>query len=35
VLEQGRIVDSGTHEELVRSSAFYRQLVRTQLVGQA
>jgi ABC-type multidrug transport system fused ATPase/permease subunit len=34
VLEQGRIVDSGTHDELIRSSAFYRQLVQTQLVGQ-
>jgi ABC-type multidrug transport system fused ATPase/permease subunit len=34
VLEQGRIVDAGTHEELVRSSTFYRQLVQTQLVGQ-
>jgi ABC-type multidrug transport system fused ATPase/permease subunit len=34
VLEQGRIVDSGTHDELIRSSAFYRQLVQTQLVAQ-
>ena len=34
VLEQGRIVDSGTHDELIRSSAFYRQLVHTQLVAQ-
>jgi ATP-binding cassette subfamily B protein len=35
VLEQGRIVDSGTHEELVRTSGFYRQLVQTQLVAEA
>jgi ABC-type multidrug transport system fused ATPase/permease subunit len=35
VLEQGRIVDSGTHEELIRSSGFYRQLVQTQLVAEA
>jgi ABC-type multidrug transport system fused ATPase/permease subunit len=35
VLEQGRIVDSGTHEELLQTSGFYRQLVQTQLVGQA
>jgi ATP-binding cassette subfamily B protein len=34
VLEQGRIVDIGTHDELVRTSGFYRQLVQTQLVGQ-
>jgi len=34
VLEQGRVVDSGTHDELIRSSAFYRRLVQTQLVGQ-
>jgi ATP-binding cassette subfamily B protein len=34
VLDQGCIVDSGTHDELVRSSAFYRQLVQTQLVAQ-
>jgi ATP-binding cassette subfamily B protein len=35
VLEQGSIVDSGTHEELVRTSGFYRQLVQTQLVAEA
>jgi len=34
VLEQGRIVDSGTHDELVHSSPFYRQLVQTQLLAQ-
>jgi ATP-binding cassette subfamily B protein len=33
VLDQGRIVESGTHDELLRSSTFYRQLVQTQLVG--
>jgi len=35
VLEHGRIVDSGTHDELIQSSTFYRRLVQTQLVGQA
>ncbi len=35
VLESGRIVESGTHDELIRTSTFYRQLVHTQLVGQA
>jgi ABC-type multidrug transport system fused ATPase/permease subunit len=35
VLDTGRIVDMGTHDELIRSSTFYRRLVQTQLVGQA
>ena len=35
VLDQGRIVEAGTHDELLRTSTFYRQLVQTQLVGQA
>ncbi|HUK35332.1 MAG TPA: ABC transporter transmembrane domain-containing protein [Vicinamibacterales bacterium] len=34
VLDAGRIVESGTHEELIRTSRFYRQLVHTQLAGQ-
>jgi len=34
VLDEGRIVQSGTHIELIQSSAFYRQLVQTQLVAQ-
>jgi ATP-binding cassette subfamily B protein len=34
ILDQGRIVASGTHQELLGSSAFYRQLVHTQLVAQ-
>jgi ATP-binding cassette subfamily B protein len=34
VLDGGRIVGSGRHEELVQSSAFYRQLVQSQLVAQ-
>ncbi len=34
ILDQGRIVASGTHQELLRASAFYRQLVHTQLVTQ-
>ena len=33
VLDQGRIVESGTHDELLRTSTFYKQLVQTQLVG--
>ncbi len=34
VLDKGRIVESGTHDALLRTSAFYRQLVQTQLVAQ-
>jgi ATP-binding cassette subfamily B protein len=34
ILDQGRIVDSGTHQQLLQSSSFYRQLVQTQLVAQ-
>jgi len=34
VLDHGRVVDTGTHDELIRSSTFYRQLVQTQLVLQ-
>jgi ATP-binding cassette subfamily B protein len=34
VLDEGRIVESGTHERLLTTSAFYRQLVQTQLVAQ-
>ena len=34
VLDEGRIVDSGTHDELIHTSPFYRQLVQTQLVAQ-
>jgi len=32
VLDAGRIVAAGRHDELVETSAFYRQLVQTQLV---
>jgi len=32
VLERGRIVAVGRHEELLRTSTFYRRLVETQLV---
>ena len=35
VLDAGRIVEMGRHDELIRTSTFYRQLVQTQLVGQA
>ena len=34
VLDQGRIVESGTHAELIHTSTFYRQFVQTQLVAQ-
>jgi ATP-binding cassette subfamily B protein len=34
VLDEGRVVESGTHDRLLQSSAFYRQLVQTQLVPQ-
>ena len=34
VLDQGTIVESGTHDDLIHSSKFYRQLVQTQLVAQ-
>ena len=34
VLDQGSIVESGTHDELIQTSTFYRQLVQTQLVAQ-
>jgi ABC-type multidrug transport system fused ATPase/permease subunit len=34
VLDEGRIVESGTHDALIQTSTFYRQLVQTQLVAQ-
>jgi ATP-binding cassette subfamily B protein len=34
VLDGGQIVETGTHDELLQSSSFYRQLVMTQLVAQ-
>ena len=33
-MDEGRIVESGTHDELLLTSTFYRQLVQTQLVAQ-
>ena len=33
VLEGGRIVSAGTHEELLRSSGSYREMVEKQLYG--
>ncbi len=34
VLDEGAIVEAGTHDELIHTSKFYRQLVQTQLVAQ-
>jgi ATP-binding cassette subfamily B protein len=34
VLEDGMIAASGTHEELLRTSSIYQEIVRSQLVGQ-
>ncbi|HZR22606.1 MAG TPA: ABC transporter transmembrane domain-containing protein [Vicinamibacterales bacterium] len=34
VLDQGLVVETGTHDELIQTSRFYRQLVQTQLVAQ-
>jgi ABC-type multidrug transport system fused ATPase/permease subunit len=34
VLDQGRIIETGTHDQLIHTSTFYRQLVHTQLVAQ-
>ena len=34
ILDRGVIVQSGTHDELLQNSSFYRQLVMTQLVAQ-
>jgi ABC-type multidrug transport system fused ATPase/permease subunit len=33
MLDRGRIVESGRHDELVKTSVVYRQLVETQLAG--
>ncbi len=35
VLEQGGVVDSGTHESLMQSCTVYREIVRSQLGGDA
>jgi len=34
VLEGGRVVEAGRHDQLIHTSTFYRQLVQTQLVAQ-
>jgi len=34
VLDGGRVVEAGRHDQLIHTSAFYRQLVQTQLVAQ-
>ena len=34
VLDRGRVVDSGRHDELVKTSPVYRQLVETQLAAR-
>jgi ABC-type multidrug transport system fused ATPase/permease subunit len=31
VLDRGRIVEAGRHDELLKTSTVYRQLVETQL----
>jgi ABC-type multidrug transport system fused ATPase/permease subunit len=33
VIENGRITDAGRHDELLRTSDHYRELIKTQLVG--
>ena len=33
LFDDGRIVDSGSHEELLRSSALYRDLVKRQMIA--
>ncbi|HEX2836875.1 MAG TPA: ABC transporter ATP-binding protein [Phycisphaerales bacterium] len=35
VMEAGRVIDSGTHEQLLERCALYRQLARHQLAGVA
>jgi ATP-binding cassette subfamily B protein len=34
VLEEGHIVESGTHEELLQKNGFYKELYETQLKGE-
>jgi len=34
VIEHGRVTDAGRHEDLLRQSPHYRDLVKTQLVGE-
>jgi ATP-binding cassette subfamily B protein len=35
VLDNGRIVDRGTHEELLESSSTYQEIVESQLSAEA
>jgi ATP-binding cassette subfamily B protein len=35
VVDDGRIVERGTHDELIRSGGVYAELYRTQFEGQA
>jgi ATP-binding cassette subfamily B multidrug efflux pump len=35
VLDNGRIVDRGTHEELLVSSSTYQEIVESQLTAEA
>ena len=34
VLDQGRIVESGSHEELVKQNRYYARLIRNQLSAE-
>jgi ABC-type multidrug transport system fused ATPase/permease subunit len=35
VLDQGRVVEQGTHAQLMQLAGYYRQLVQTQYLGEA
>jgi ABC-type multidrug transport system fused ATPase/permease subunit len=35
VMDRGKVIDTGTHDELFARSTFYRNLCETQLVGEA
>jgi ABC-type multidrug transport system fused ATPase/permease subunit len=35
VMDRGKVIDTGTHDELLARSMFYRNLCETQLVGES